>query len=68
MEKYDCIIIGSGIAGITASIYLKNANKKILLIEKSALGGLLNKISKIENYPGFKSIAGPDLAFHYMNK
>ena len=63
MEKYDCIIIGGGIAGITASIYLKNANKKILLIEKSALGGLLNKISKIENYPGFKSIAGPDLAF-----
>lgn len=31
MEKYDCIIIGGGIAGITASIYLKNANKKIFI-------------------------------------
>ena len=63
MEIYDCIIIGGGIAGITAGIYLKNANKKVLLIEKSAMGGILNKISKIKNYPGFKSITGPDLAY-----
>ena len=61
---YDCIIIGAGISGVTASIYLKNANKKVLLVEKSALGGILNKISKIENYPGFKSITGPDLAYN----
>ena len=27
MKKYDCIIIGGGIAGITAAIYLKQANK-----------------------------------------
>ena len=60
---YDCIIIGGGIAGITAGIYLKNANKKVLIIEKSAMGGILNKISKIENYPGFKSVSGPDLAY-----
>lgn len=64
MEKYDCIIIGGGIAGITAGIYLKNANKNVLLIEKGAMGGILNKISKIENYPGFKSIMGPDLAYN----
>lgn len=64
MERYDCIIIGGGIAGITAGIYLKNANKKVLLIEKGAMGGILNKISKIENYPGFKSIMGPDLAYN----
>lgn len=61
---YDCIIIGAGIAGITASIYLKNANKKVLLVEKSAIGGILNKISKIENYPGFKTVNGPDLAYN----
>lgn len=62
MNNYDCIIIGGGIAGITASIYLKNANKNILLIEKSSMGGTLNKISEIHNYPGFSSISGPDLA------
>ncbi len=64
MNKYDCIIIGGGIAGITAAIYLKNANKKVLLIEKGTLGGIVNKISKIKNYPGFKEITGPDLAFN----
>lgn len=63
MDNYDCIVIGAGIAGITAGIYLKNANKKVLVIEKGAPGGTLNKISKIENYPGFKSISGPDLAY-----
>ena len=62
--NYDCIIVGGGIAGITASIYLKNANKKVLLIEKGTMGGILNKVSTIKNYPGFKEIAGPDLAFN----
>jgi len=61
---YDCIIIGGGIAGITAAIYLKQANKNVLLIEKGPLGGTLNKISKIENYPGFKTVTGPDLAYN----
>ena len=61
---YDSIILGGGIAGITAAIYLIQANKNVLLIEKGPLGGTLNKISKIENYPGFKSITGPDLAYN----
>ena len=33
MKKYDVIIIGSGIAGISASIYLKRSNKSVLIIE-----------------------------------
>ena len=63
MNNYDCLIIGGGIAGLTAAIYLKNANKKVLVIEKAVVGGILNKISEIENYPGFKIIKGPDLAY-----
>lgn len=50
---YDSIIIGSGIAGITAAIYLKRANKNILLIERNIPGGQINKTSRIDNYPGF---------------
>ena len=67
-KKYDCIIIGGGIAGITAAIYLKQANKNILLIEKSAMGGILNKISNIKNYPGSLGITGPDLATNLYNQ
>ena len=63
-KKYDCIIIGGGISGITAAIYLKQANKEVLLIEKSTLGGVLNKISIIKNYPGNPGISGPDLAYN----
>lgn len=62
MQKtYDVVVIGAGIAGITASIYLKRANLDILLLEKSTPGGQLNKISTIENYPGFSKISGPEL-------
>lgn len=62
--KYDVIIIGGGIAGITSAIYLKNANKKVLIIEKGVFGGTLNRISEITNYPGFSKISGPDLGFN----
>lgn len=59
---YDLIIIGSGIAGITGAIYAKRSNLNVLVIEKSAPGGLLNNIDKITNYPGFDEISGTDLA------
>ena len=60
---FDCVVVGAGIAGITAAIYLKRANLNVLVLEKDAPGGVLNKINKIENYPGFTSITGPDLAY-----
>lgn len=59
---YDSIIVGAGIAGITASIYLKRSNKHSLLLDKGAPGGKLNNIHRIDNYPGIAKIAGPDLA------
>lgn len=63
MQKtYDVVIIGAGIAGITSAIYLKRANLDVLLIDKDAPGGQLNKISVIENYPGYLNISGPELS------
>ena len=61
-KKYDAIIIGSGIAGMTAAIYLKRGGLNPLIIEESAPGGQLNKINIIENYPGFIKTDGPTLA------
>jgi len=63
MYNFDCVIIGSGIAGMTAAIYLKRANLNVLILDNAAPGGLLNKVNKIENYPGFISITGPELAY-----
>lgn len=65
---YDVIIIGMGPAGITAAIYLKRANLNCLIIEKSAPGGLLNKTSTVENYPGIIQITGPDLAYKFYEQ
>ena len=66
--KYDVIIIGAGIAGITAALYLKRANKKVLIIEKSIPGGAINKTSSIKNFPGINEISGPDFATNLYNQ
>lgn len=60
---YDVIVVGMGAAGMSAGIYLKRSNLNVLLIDSLMPGGILNKVSKIENYLGFKSISGSDLAF-----
>ena len=52
---YDTIIIGSGPAGMTAAIYASRREMNTLVIGKE-LGGQMMWASKIENYPGFKSI------------
>lgn len=59
---FDIIIIGMGISGITAGIYAKRSNKKVLLIDKGMPGGLLNNIDKVSNYPGVPEITGPEFA------
>lgn len=65
---YDLIIIGMGISGISAGIYAHRAGMKVLLLEGSAPGGTINSISEIENYPGFASISGPDLAYNLFEE
>ncbi len=58
---YDLIIIGAGPAALTASIYASRYQIKHLLIG-SRLGGTMIWASMVENYPGFTSITGADLA------
>ena len=62
------VVIGAGPAGITASIYLKRAGIDLVLIEKMMPGGKISLTHKIDNYPGFTSIGGSDLANHMMNQ
>lgn len=57
-SNFDCIIIGAGIAGLTAAIYLKRAGKNVVIIEKSMPGGQILKTNSIKNYPGFVEIDG----------
>ncbi|CAG8605277.1 9128_t:CDS:1 [Ambispora gerdemannii] len=59
---YDLLIIGAGPAGLTAAIYAQRALLKTLMVEKSLAGGKLNKTADVDNYPGFITIKGPELA------
>lgn len=60
---YDVIVIGAGPAGMTAALYASRSNLSVLMIEQGAPGGQMNNTAEIENYPGFDSIMGPDLAY-----
>lgn len=57
-QIFDCIIIGAGISGCTAAIYLKRAGLNILMLEKKAIGGQIINTSEIENYPTITSTDG----------
>lgn len=68
--EFDIIIVGGGPAGLTAAIYARRANKNVLVIERGLFGGQVATIGEIENYPGFLSVQGFELAdtFHSQAK
>jgi thioredoxin reductase (NADPH) len=61
MDMFDIIIIGGGAAGLAAAMYGGRLGLKTLLISVF-LGGNMNFAHWVENYPGFESIKGMELA------
>jgi thioredoxin reductase (NADPH) len=62
METYDLIITGAGAAGLSAGIYGARSGLKTLVLEERIAGGTTLDAPWVENYPGFQSIVGTDLA------
>jgi thioredoxin reductase (NADPH) len=58
---WDCIIVGAGPAGLGAALYAARDRFKTILLEKFFPGGQINTTDRIENYPGYADISGPDL-------
>src|SRR5690242_15621950 len=62
MSDYDVIIVGSGLAGLTAGLFAARYGLSTLVLESNIPGGHLISIEKIEDFPGFPDgIAGYDL-------
>ena len=58
---YDVVIIGAGIAGLTAAIYVRRSNKTVLVLEGQAYGGQIINTLQIENWPGDYGVSGVNL-------
>jgi thioredoxin reductase (NADPH) len=59
--SHDLIIVGGGIAGMTAAIYAARADLDVLLLEREICGGLANSTYSIENFPSYSRINGMEL-------
>lgn len=65
MDKtlYELVVIGAGVAGLSAAQYGARANLKTLVLEEMAAGGQALLIDQLENYPGIlEPVSGYDLA------
>ncbi len=59
----DIVIIGAGPSGMSAAIYLKNAGKNVIILEKNVPGGKILKAKHINNYLGFSDLEPADIAY-----
>jgi thioredoxin reductase (NADPH) len=67
-QKYDCVIVGAGPAGLGAALYTSRDRFKTLILEKFMPGGQINNTDRIENYPGFERVSGPELIEKMQNQ
>jgi thioredoxin reductase (NADPH) len=57
----NVIVVGAGVAGMTAAIYGARAGLNVLVLEKASCGGLANSSSNVENFPSYQGIRGTEL-------
>src|SRR2546422_4764649 len=62
MSNFDVVIVGGGPAGLAAGLYTARMNLKTLLLDRGPLGGQVLNTELVEDYPGFESILGTELA------
>src|SRR3954453_22937582 len=72
MTRYDILVVGGGLAGLTAGLFAARAGRSTLVLEPTMPGGHLLNIQKIEDFPGFPDGVsgyelGPNAQMQAMN-
>src|SRR5436309_10694572 len=62
VSEYDVMIVGRRPAGLAAALYTARMDLKPAVLERGPLGCQLLNTELVEDYPGFESILGSDLA------
>jgi thioredoxin reductase (NADPH) len=62
MADYDVAIVGAGVAGLSAATYAGRSGLKAVVLDMGTAGGVANNAPIVENFPGFESIPGHELA------
>ena len=61
VKQFDIVIIGGGIAGMSAAVYVARANHSCVILESNITGGLANSTYTVENFPSYTEVHGMDL-------
>ena len=60
-RKRDVVVIGAGMAGLTAALYAGRSGLSVLVLESELVGGQIANAAGIENYPGIPGVGGGEL-------
>ena len=57
---FDIIVIGAGVAGMTAALNARRGGKSVLILEQESIGGQIAVSPRVENIPSIKEISGEE--------
>ena len=66
--RYDCAIIGTGPAGVSAALTLKAMNKSFVWFGSKQMSPKIRKAELISNYPGLSNVSGEEMAIAFQNQ
>ena len=62
MPNFDLIVVGAGVAGLTAAMFAARHGLKVTVVDRMGAGGQISNAERIENFPGFpQGVAGHEL-------
>ncbi len=62
MREFDLVVIGAGVAGLTAAMHAARCGLSVAVVERMGVGGQIAAAERIENFPGFpQGVSGAEL-------